>query len=133
MWRFRPTFVDVVWFECRRPNCFRLEFACGIRTFLPNNPAPWNCPFRIEPLSSLGWDVVDWHFCESEMEQVAVLENLTPRVVTAAAAWFAHFTTIQSAICALESNAGPQRVAPCSHGSPAYEEAMAQLRAVASE
>ncbi|MFO0966954.1 MAG: hypothetical protein U0793_15380 [Gemmataceae bacterium] len=62
MWRFRPAFVDVVWFECRRSWRFQLEFACGLRGWLPNNPAPWDCPFRVSPAHTFGWPDGWWAF-----------------------------------------------------------------------
>ena len=110
--RFRPTFVDVIWFECRRQGCFQLEFACGVRDFLPNNPAPWDCPFRTMPAYSFGWDEVDWHFRAAAAEQAAMLEDLAPRVVEAASLWFGYFTTVESAVHALNGNewSGPRHV-----------------------
>ena len=134
MWRFRPVFVDVVGFECRRLGLFQLEFGCGLRRFLPNNPAPWECPFRTQPAHSFGWGGAGWSFCDSEAAQVRVLQELAPRVVAAAQVWFGQFVTVAGAIAALEQNefSGPRNVALCAPGSVAFRQVMAELRTVAS-
>ncbi|WP_159397911.1 hypothetical protein [Sorangium cellulosum] len=135
MWRFRPYFVDVVWFRCPRAGIFQVEFGCGLRRAVPNNPAPWDCQFRTQPGHSFNWEDTFWSFRRSESEQVEVLRLLAARVAAAAERWFSHFNTIDSAISALENNqrSGPQNVALCAPGSPAYDEAMSELRAAAAD
>lgn len=134
MWRVRPYFVDVVWFHCPRAGIFQVEFGCGLRNAVRNNPAPRHCQFRTQPARSFNWEDSPWSFRLSESEQVEVLRLLAPRVVAAAKRWFAHFDTIDSAIRALESNprSGPRNVAFCAPGSPAYNEAMSVLRDAAA-
>ncbi|WP_437275474.1 hypothetical protein WME90_30055 [Sorangium sp. So ce375] len=134
MWRFRPYFVDVVWFRCHRAGIFHVEFGCGLRRAVRNNPAPRDCQFRTQPGHSFGWEETFWSFRPSESEQVEVLRLLAPRVAAAAARWFSHFDTIDSAISALENNqwSGPRNVADCAPGSPAYREVMSELRDAAA-
>ncbi|WP_437592306.1 hypothetical protein [Sorangium sp. So ce1000] len=134
MWRFRPHFVDVVWFRCPRAGVFQVEFGCGLRRAVRNNPAPWHCQFSTRPRQSFNWEDTPWSFRRSESEQVEVLRLLAPRVAAAAKRWFSHFDTIDSAISALESNqwSGPRNVALCAPGSPVYNEVMSELRAAAA-
>lgn len=129
MWRYRPSFVDVIWFDARRNGCFQLEFGCGIRQFVQNHPAPWNCQFRTQPAYSFSWGNVAWPFQNSDVEQAGFLEAMAPGIVQAAETWFAHFITVDSAITALVANqwSGPQNVADCALGSAMYEQLMAEL------
>lgn len=129
MWRYRPSFVDVVAFESRRQGCFQLAFGCGLRRFVRNHPTPWHCQFSTNPAYAFRWGDVRWDFCNSEADQSEFLKELTPRIVHAAEIWFEHFATVDSAINSLLENqwSGPQNVADCAPGSAMYDRLMAEL------
>src|SRR5690349_6266562 len=83
MWRVRPPFVDVVSFRSDKyGQSLAIELGCGLRRFIQNNPAPWECQFRVHPVRQLGWDrdVLDFH--DSVPAQHAAFVELTPPLLT---------------------------------------------------
>jgi hypothetical protein len=133
MWRYRPAFVDVVFFECRRAGSFTVWFGCGLRDRVPINPEPCECAFEVSPANVFPWPP-EWLRIRPPALAEAVFEEMAPRVVEAAEQWFGQLSTPQAAIRALLANERhtPRHVFYGNPGSPSWQRVMADLVAASN-